>query len=339
MKPLIIIILISLIISCNIEKKESPNIKKNKRIAAYINDSIITLSDLDNTTQQEIYDELNRIYLIRKTALHYMIEDKLIENEARKKNISKKIFLQNYYVSHFSDSLLNKFIKFNKLEKGIVNLKQTLEYIDIKSNEGKVLLEKEFNKFLRQYLIDSLKQANNIKIKLSPPQAPTLAINNINVHYRGNINSKVSLITISDFECDRCSEHYFISEQLFEKYKDKVKFGFANYSGYVTLSALASECAAKQNDFFGFYNELFSLEQLADSTKIFQIAKDLKLDISRFKKDMNDSIISKNIEKDFEKISSIGVYATPTVLINNKVIFNSNSIEEIEAAITNELSK
>lgn len=40
-----------------------------------------------------------------------------------------------------------------------------------------------------------------------------------------------------------------------------------------------------------------------------------------------------DIEQKFKVISTAGIYATPTVLINDKIIFNSNSKAEIETAV------
>ena len=144
---------------------------------------------------------------------------------------------------------------------------------------------------------------------------------------------------LSDFECDVCQENSVIYNDLFEKYKDKVKFGFSNFASYVSLPAIASECAAKQNKFWEFHDTLFTTQNNLDTVDLIRIAKILDLDIDIFKKDLISNEISSSIQQNIENLSNYGIYATPTILINNRPIFNSSSIEEIEGILLAELEK
>ena len=67
------------------------------------------------------------------------------------------------------------------------------------------------------------------------------------------------------------------------------------------------------------------------------IAKKMELNLHQFRLDFIDSTIVSNIENNFRNIHSKGIYATPTIIINNKAIFNSASFEEIENLLLAEL--
>lgn len=322
--------------SCNPNRNNYQNPKEDKSVAAYINDSIITLKELDKSIQQELYDELNRIYTIRKVALEYKIIDKVFELEASKLGITVEEYINSYYNKRITDESLLSYIKKNDLESGIIELKRTLKYVNINSTDGEKLLYKEFKNYLKKQLVDSLRTYYNIKINLSQPQSSSFLLNDINFHYRGNLESKVTFLEISDIECSTCKNNFPLYEKIYEKYKDKVKFGFSHFSSYATLSAIACEYANKQGKFWEMHDSLFKLNHL-DSSKIKNIAINMNLDLENYKLDFNDSLIISGLEDNFERIHSKGIYATPTIIINNRTVFNSASIEEIESKLIKEL--
>lgn len=61
--------------------------------------------------------------------------------------------------------------------------------------------------------------------------------------------------------------------------------------------------------------------------------------MDRFKNDFNNREIADKIEDNFYALESAGVYGTPTIMVNNRLIFNSSSIEEIEKTLQYEIKK
>jgi hypothetical protein len=322
-------------ISCNSEKKI-----KNEEVVGIINGDTVYMSDIDKLAQQELFDELNRIYYIRNTALKFYLRNKVLELESKKHNISTEMYLDRLYQKNINDSSIKKFIIKNQLQDGIPNLERGLAYVNINSAKGRELILFEFKKFLKNQLIDSLLVKYSTKTFLSPPIAPRIDLaNNLIIHYRGNLESKVTLIEISDFECETCRTLYPLSDSIFEKYKHKVRFGFCNFSPYATLSAISSEAAGFQSKFWEFHDSIFRMKQLPDTFKIFQIAKSLKLDMKPFRENYHDKKLVEKINSNSEILKEMGFYATPTLVINGKIIFNSASRIEIEEAIKKALEK
>ena len=117
-----------------------------------------------------------------------------------------------------------------------------------------------------------------------------------------------------------------------------MRFGYTNFGSYPTISAIASESAAKQNKFWEMHDYLYSLDYYPENKDIYKIAETINLDIETFKRDFESENIKNSIEQNLQLIINSGIYATPTVMVNNRPAFNSSSIDEIENMILNALS-
>jgi len=338
MLPLRIILILFFSLSVYSCKRNSSIIQKidDNSTAGYINNSTIPLPDIDKTVQQELYDELYRIYIIRKTALTEYFMEYMLQAEAQKHKLSKEQYLENYIQKNTNDKSLALFIQQHHINI-VPELKRTLKYYNPTSKEGKVLLQKSYRDFLINKLVDSLKAIYKPAIAIQPPLPPEINLDNIYAHYRGNLKSTVTLLEVSDLECGKCREYFPVYEKIERKYHNKIRFGFTHFSSYVTLSALATECAAKQGKFWEMRDSIFHRKLLPDTADIFVLAKHLHLNINQFQSDFYNTEIPQNLNYNFKLLKAYGLYATPTILINGKPVFDSSSLEAIENQIESEL--
>jgi protein-disulfide isomerase len=321
---------------CCISKRKT----NEEEVVATISNDTIFLSEIDKLSQQELFDELNRIFYIRKTTLNYYLRNKVLDLESKKHNQNLIRFLDSIYQKNINDSNLKKFLIKNLLKDGIPNLERRLSYVNPNSKKGKELLLFEFKKYLKNKLIDSLLTKYSVQTFLSPPIAPTIDLaNDLYIHYRGNLDSKVTFIEISDFECGTCRSNYPISDSIYQQYKHKIKFGFCNFSPYATLCAISAESAGFQDKFWEFHDSVFKMTQLPDTVQVFRIAKSLRLDMKLFRDNFYDKSLVEKINSNSEELKQMGFYATPTFVINGKFIFNSTSKAEIEKAIEKALKE
>jgi len=140
-------------------------------------------------------------------------------------------------------------------------------------------------------------------------------------------------------DCHICREQNQFFEDLFEKYRDKVKFGFTHFGSYVSNSALASEAAGNQGKFWEMHDSIFALQSIPDSTALFRIARSLNLKMDDFVNDYESIELKDQIQGNLLKLEDAGVYGTPTVFINNKPIFDNSSSEEIESLLEVEMKR
>ncbi|MBN2668340.1 MAG: thioredoxin domain-containing protein [Bacteroidales bacterium] len=333
---LVLLYIITLFISCDSKKRQEERVKGE--IVAFIDDKPILIQEIDYSVQQQLYEQLQRIYMIRKIALDQKINDLVINYETQKLNLSAESYLNQYYQKKLS----KKYIKIQRqklISDKLPELKRTLSYHDINSEKGQDLFLKGLKRSLLEKLLDSLKTKHNIQVKLKPPLPPKISLNQIQTFYRGNLKSGITLLEVSDMECDRCREYYPVYKEIYQKYKDKVKFGFAHFSSYPTLSAIATNCAAKQGKFWEMHDAIMNKPTLLDTSEIYYIADELELNIQKFKQDFNSPEIPNNIEYNSKLIKQYGLFGTPTILINGSPVFDSSSKEDIEEMIEHELEK
>ena len=190
---------------------------------------------------------------------------------------------------------------------------------------------------IQSNLIDSLIQNSNIKRFLYPPKSPKIQLEKKAIAYRGNLNSNTTVLLVSDFDCGKCIDFHPIYDSIYNSYKNKVRFGYVDFSSEPSPLIIASKGMNNQNKFWEFYDIVFNISTMIDSSKIFRIADSLQLDMNKFTSDFNSKEITEQITNDFSFISNSGIYATPTIIVNNRLIFNSGSYEEIARLIDIEL--
>lgn len=343
MKFLVFCLSVLMLSSCN-SKEYNDKVTANNVLAsdivAEVNGEAIKTSELEQSISQQVFDELNRIYQIRSLALDYLIDDKIIEQEAKKKNMSSSEFLENYYNSIVtktnSDSLLYSFgVKDIPAFKGtsMVNLNKS-------SHEGVIASEKILKLSLKKQLLDSLKR-NNAEIYkyVYPPRSSKFNLTKLPIYYRGNLDSKVSMVIVSNFECDKCIKAHEKYNYIYNKYKNKVKFGSINFSSYPTFASLAADAAYKQGKYWEFSDSLFAKNGAIDSLVVYNIANGINLDMNEFDRDLHSRSTLEILTNANDELVRRGLFATPTIIINGRLIFDSNSTKEISRLLDEELDK
>jgi len=114
--------------------------------------------------------------------------------------------------------------------------------------------------------------------------------------------------------------------------------GFVNFSPYISVCARAAESAALQDKFWQMHDQLFREKQLPDTSTIFQIARQINLNMIKFKSDFYSKEVNDLLQTNSQKCVDMGLFATPTILVNDNVLFNSSSKEHIENMIKETLT-
>lgn len=317
--------------------KNTP-INKSEIIGEFNGESIYAV-EVDKLIQQELFDQLNQIYAIKSKAFDAYIDLRLLQHEAKSRNLNADDYAEQYALHKMQrvgiDSLyeqyqLNQRVKFHGLNMSVV---------DKESLEENVKLKYNLKAFIIRDLLDSLKKSTDVKKYVYPPKSPNIDLSGQLVYVRGNKDSKVTFFTISDFDCNKCIESQPLFDSLYVKYKDRVKFGYINFSATPTLAQLACNAANEQGVFWSYHDSLYNQKCFIDSVIVYNIAKEMNLDIDQFKKDLLDPKAAEMINGTINELVEKGIFATPTVLINKRLIYNSASFDEISHLIEEELGE
>ncbi len=100
-------------------------------------------------------------------------------------------------------------------------------------------------------------------------------------------------------------------------------------------AALAAKCAENQGQYWGMHNLIFNrapMDELNPNIYL-TFAKQLNLDLTKFKACQNDAMQKESILADLNEGLRIGVNETPTLFINGKKFEGYITAENLKAAI------
>lgn len=152
-------------------------------------------------------------------------------------------------------------------------------------------------------------------------------------HVFGSDKQKVILIEYGDYQCPGCETVYPILKEVTEKYQDKLTFVFrhfplTNKHPNALAAATAAEAAGLQGKYYEYHDLLYEKQQAwegastSDRGKFFEdYARQLDLNVDKFKTDLTNSDIPAKISRDRSTGSkSFGVDSTPTLVLNGEKI-------------------
>ncbi len=164
-------------------------------------------------------------------------------------------------------------------------------------------------------------------------------------HIKWSPEKKNVLVEYSDFQCPACRNFHSILS-AFEassspdfKITQKVTFVYRHFPlpqhANAMTAAYAAEAADKQDKFFEMSNLLFDKQDewkdLPNSKDFFgKLAQELKLDIEKFKKDIDANDLKQKVNDDLDSGNRVGVNSTPTFFLNGRKLDNIRSVDEFK---------
>ena len=109
------------------------------------------------------------------------------------------------------------------------------------------------------------------------------------------------------------------------------------YRDYSRLAAEASLAARDQGKFHEMHRLLLDRSPKLDRATLIGCAKELKLDVARFTKDLDTMRHKPEIDRDLKLAKTLDLYNTPTIFINGVKLLGDRPIEEYKAVIEREL--
>lgn len=324
------------VLSCN--RTNTINEIPNEKIAVKINGHEIYLADVDSCISQQLFDNLDAIYLARKKAADALIELNIIRIEADKQKLNPSLFLERYFELKLPFELQEYYS--NPLNQSIPIIKEhKLYYKSNKTVEAQLKIISSLKQKLKKQLIDSLKNKYEITFQITPPVKKFFLDSSIKSYNVGNMNSNFEVTIFTDFDCSTCQSRYPFFKKLMAQYSTEIKFRIIYYSNDVYPQILAINAADKQSKFFEVFKKLFEEKYNPfDFSYYRNLAFRLNLDTLKFGKDFTDTIFFKNENHELEKIKLAGICNTPTIIVNNYFVSNYATESSIEYLIKTELN-
>jgi protein-disulfide isomerase len=149
----------------------------------------------------------------------------------------------------------------------------------------------------------------------------------------GPKDAKVTIVEFSDFECPFCSRAADASHKIKEKYGDKVRFVFRqfplSFHAHAHLAAEAALAANAQGKFWEFHDKLFANQKGLERDKLEAYAKELGLDLTKFKKALDDKAHAATVDAEMKLGEEVAVDGTPTMFLNGARVANPTDFDAI----------
>jgi protein-disulfide isomerase len=154
---------------------------------------------------------------------------------------------------------------------------------------------------------------------------------------KGTENAKVTIVEFSDFQCPYCRRGYETMEQLEKAYPKDVKVVFKHFPlpfhNEAEPAAKAAWAAQQQGKFWEYHEELFKNQDKLGAEYYVELAKTMKLDVEKFKKDMASEAAAKQIKADTEIGQKNGIQGTPGFFVNGVAVKGAYPAEHFKGII------
>lgn len=139
---------------------------------------------------------------------------------------------------------------------------------------------------------------------------------------RGPDSAPITIIEFADFECPFCAMISPILDKTWTDKKMQIRFvyKFLPLSGHPhgDIAARAGFAAWQQGKFWEMNHTMFANREHLEQSDLEGYAKDLGLDLAKFKGDMQSQAATDRIAQDRKLADSLDVKGTPTIYINGR---------------------
>lgn len=160
---------------------------------------------------------------------------------------------------------------------------------------------------------------------------------------KGRKNAPLQLVIFSDFQCPFCKRLEPTLAQVAKEYGRKIRMIWKNYPlpfhNNAEPAAEAAMAAHAQGKFWQMHDILFANNLALDRQNLENYARDLGLDMTKFRSDLDAQQYRDVIKSDIQEAQAVGVSGTPTVFINGRKILGAHPFETFKKIADEELAK
>ncbi|MCC6551986.1 MAG: thioredoxin domain-containing protein [Polyangiaceae bacterium] len=153
----------------------------------------------------------------------------------------------------------------------------------------------------------------------------------------GPPDAVVTIVEWADFECPFCRLIYPMLDELAHRFPGQVRVVFKFYPlgshPHGEIAARAAIAAMNQGKFWEMHHMLFDHQENLEQQALETYAKELKLDLAKFKQDLTSPETTARIEKDKKQGEEVGLEGTPMIFINGREVdlkLLTNPYEDLE---------
>ena len=309
--------------------------------AARIGDQVITLGQLDDHVREQLFRQATedgdpaKLYEVRTQALDELVEQRLVEAEAKARGMSSEDLLQleerkappvtQADVQKLFDQFKNRLGPDAKVET----------YAD----QIRARLEAQAQAKARADFVASLREKANVVVALEPPRVKVAATG----PSLGPENAPVTIVEFSDYECPFCKRAHPTLKKVLEKYPQQVRFVYRNFPLEMHKNARpaaeAALCAEEQGKFWAYHDLVFESTEPLSAETLRKLAEKAGLDLAKFDPCVKEQRFRAKIDADVADGREAKVSGTPAFFVNGIPLSGARSEKEFTDLIDQELKR
>jgi protein-disulfide isomerase len=276
---------------------------------AKISGRVLTLGDLQSQESGKLLQAQYQYYLSERKALEEAIDNRLLEDEARKKQIPLDKLLDTEVYKDVKDPTEDQ------LEVYYEGLDTQEPYQSIRGEVLQHIRELRRTKARAAY-VEALRKKAEINILLMPP---TANVETAKAFTNGDKKAPVVLVEFADYQCPYCQKVNSQIQQLKKEYGELLTviykdFPLPMHHG-AQKAAEAARCAGEQGKFWEYHDVLF-YSKLIEPDELKEHARTLKLDTDRFDSCLDNGTEADAVKDDLQEAKSLGLTGTPSFFVN-----------------------
>ena len=159
----------------------------------------------------------------------------------------------------------------------------------------------------------------------------------------GNPSAKVTLVEFADYECPHCKRFQPVLRQILDEFKGEVRVYFKHYPlpqhPSARVAAEAAVAAQRQGKFWPFQDKLWENQDSLNPADMEKYAKQVGLDVPKFRADMDDPKVKAHVQKDLVDGKTLGLSSTPTLYIDGREYTDAKDTDSLREWIKEEIGR
>jgi len=292
----------------------------------------VKASDAFGPVKTRIFDLEEELFRTKEQAINDFVEQRLLEAEGKKQNLPTEQLLEKETGGPVGD-VVDKEIEDFLTAKGLSLNDPRIRKDDVRDY---LKYRKRYEK--RQGYVAKLRESAKVKLLIAEPESPKLTVTVDGYPTWGNASAKVTIVEFSDYQCPFCSRAVPILDRIKKEYgPDKVKIVFRDMPlpshNRAQPASLAAHCANEHGKFWEYHDKLFENQTKLEDADLKQYAKDLSIDATKFTECYESKRHQAAVEKSKREAETLGIQATPSFVIDGKLLQGAQPFERFKEKI------
>ncbi len=304
-------------------------------LVAEMDGRTITRKEVDARIVGDLARLRQEEYDLRRGAINDLVKEELVQREAAARGISPEALFDaevKKKAKKVTPAEVDAFYEANK---------------DRVRGQAKTMVLPQIRHMLEQDATDSrarefqhvLEAKARLRVVLEPPRidtpVPALAPS------IGPADAKVTIIEFTDYQCPFCHRAQQTVEKLLDRYQGKVRLVYRDLPldmhTRAFAAARATRCANEQDRFWDLHQNLLEHPGNFSDDDFKQRAEELGLDGERFAACLGSPRHDPAIQASVDEAVRVGIRATPTFLINGRMLSGARPFDDFADVIEEEL--